>query len=202
MADQKKDLEAPEPPGNRERKRLETKHRIAVTALELFKKNGYDETTLNDIAEAAEISRRTVFSYFDSKEDILLAWQSGIAGMLRAAVLAETTDQHPFDAVSSALLKLVAAHHSENDIVIDRLLRSTETLRASKQAKYIQQEEAVFEALTTLWPQQSRRQALRLVAMASIGALRLSIEQWAGDDGTQPISTYLRRAFANLRSEI
>lgn len=202
MSDDKKKEAAPQDTGIRERKRLETRQRIAETALGLFVKNGYDETTLDDIAEAAEISRRTVFSYFSSKEDILLAWQSGIAEVLRAAVLAESTDQEPIDAVANAMLKLASAYNSEDNIVIDRLLRSTETLRASKQVKYIKQEEAIFQALITLWPQPGRRQALRVVAMASVGALRLATEAWAADNGAQPVSKYLRKAFSNLKAEI
>ncbi len=58
-------------PGLRERKKQRTHESIARVALELFAQRGYDETTLDDIAEAADISKRTIFSYYQSKEDIL-----------------------------------------------------------------------------------------------------------------------------------
>ena len=61
--------------GLRERKRLETLRRIAETGLKLFIAHGYEGTTLEAIAEAAGISRRTFFYYFKSKEEVLLAWQ-------------------------------------------------------------------------------------------------------------------------------
>ena len=69
--------------GLRERKRRETLQRIAEAGLKLFVTNGYDATTLETIAEAAGISRRTFFYYFKSKEDILLAWQGGLIQAIR-----------------------------------------------------------------------------------------------------------------------
>jgi transcriptional regulator GlxA family with amidase domain len=60
--------------GLREKKRRETKLRIAESALNLFIVNGFEATTLDEIAKEAAISRRTFFSYFKSKDEIMLAW--------------------------------------------------------------------------------------------------------------------------------
>src|ERR1700732_5434867 len=119
--------------GLRERKKRETLQRIAKTGLKLFIARGYEGTTLEAIAEAAGISRRTFFYYFKSKEEVLLAWQGrGVAQALRPPLLNESADQPPFVAVRNCLSKVAARYVTKDSIIVDRLLRSTEALRARK----------------------------------------------------------------------
>ncbi|MBW4331752.1 TetR/AcrR family transcriptional regulator [Stakelama sp. CBK3Z-3] len=71
----------------REGKRRETRRRIIETGLKLFVENGYEATTFDMIARAAGISRRTFFSYFKSKDDVLLARErSGFPQALHTAM--------------------------------------------------------------------------------------------------------------------
>lgn len=191
--------------GLRERKRRETLHRIAEQGLKLFLTHGYEATTLDAIAEAAGISRRTFFYYFKSKEEILLAWQDGgFNETLRAAVLEQSTNQSPLNAVKKALLELTVRFQADYKQTkeIERLMCANESLRIRHQARYLEKEQAVFDALCQMWPQPKRQPALRIVAMMSVGALRLAIDNWNGDQGKRPIAIYLREAFAGLKSEI
>lgn len=191
--------------GLRERKRRETLHRIAEQGLRLFLTNGYEATTLEAIAEAAGISRRTFFYYFKSKEEILRVWQDGgYTEAIRTAVLEQSTRQSPLDAATNALLALAIRFQADykHGKAIEQLTCANETLRIRQQAKYLGQEEAVFEALCQMWPQPKRRSALRIVAMMSVGALRLAIDNWSRDQGKRPISVYLKEAFTHLKSEI
>jgi AcrR family transcriptional regulator len=188
--------------GLRERKRRDTFQRIAQTGLDLFMARGYEETTLDDIAAAAGISRRTFFHYFKSKDEILLAWQITVVDALRGAVLEETTDQSPLDAVQGALLRLASGFDAPRAIVVGQLLQSNDQLRAANQAKFVRMEHAAFEALCCLWPQRGRRERLRLVAIVGLGAFRLAIEQWTEDSGRVPLSRRIEKTFANLRAEL
>jgi len=62
----------------RERNRQRTRQRILSAAFELFKSAGYHQTTIDDIAQKSEVSRRTLFNYFPSKEALLLPWAQEI----------------------------------------------------------------------------------------------------------------------------
>src|ERR1700710_3115353 len=59
-------------PGLRERKRAETRDRLETAAVTLVLKNGIEHTTIDAICDAANVSGRTFFNYFDSKEDAIL----------------------------------------------------------------------------------------------------------------------------------
>ena len=196
---------SPKEEGLRERKRRETLHRIAEQGLKLFLTHGYEATTLDAIAEAAGISRRTFFYYFKSKEEILLAWQDGgFTETLRAAVLEQSTKQSPLSAVKNALLGLTISFQADykQARAMEGLMCANESLRIRHQAKYVEKEQAVFDALCQMWPQPKRQPALRIVAMMSIGALRLAIDNWNRDQGKRPMSIYIKEAFADLKSAI
>jgi AcrR family transcriptional regulator len=197
------DSASPKKEGRRERKRLETLRRIAETGLKLFIAHGYEGTTLEAIAAAAGISRRTFFYYFKSKEEVLLAWQgSGFVEALRPAILEESPHQAPLDAVRHCLLKLISRYETKGSIIVDRLLRSTEALRARKQAVYVDMEQALLGAMCELWPEPKRRASLQIVAMVSIGAMRLAMETWRQENGKRSLAKYLRESFATLKAEI
>lgn len=59
--------------GLRERKKRETRRRLLETATKLFSERGFDQVSVAEIADAADVSKMTVFNYFDSKEDLVFA---------------------------------------------------------------------------------------------------------------------------------
>lgn len=186
--------------GLRERKRRETQQRIAETGLRLFLTNGYENTTLDTIAAEAGISRRTFFSYFESKEDILFIWQSyGWSGVWDD-LLTVSPDANPLDAVRDTFVKHLARYANDEMRRIDHLLRSNKSLSARKQAAYEQQEQALFATLCEVWRRPERRPALRMIAMACVGVVRLSLEAWSQQEKTdRSIADMLQEGFANLK---
>lgn len=191
----------PSPEGLRDRKRRETRQHIAVVAQRLFLANGFDGTTLDAIAAEAGISRRTFFSYFKSKDDIVLFWQDADMASLTAELLKTSPDSSPLDAVRDVMVKHIARYTTEQMTAVDNLMRSSESLLARKQTFYAQQEQALFNTLCEVWRQPERRPALRMVAMASIGAMRLALQAWREQAGQRkPVAKFLRDAFDSLKA--
>jgi AcrR family transcriptional regulator len=186
----------------RERKQRETRQRIAEVALCLFLADSYNGTTLEAIAAAAGISRRTFFSYFKSKDDIILFGLEADSAELIAELLKTSPDVPPLDAVRDVMVKRIARHTTEEMTAIDNLMLSSESLLTRKQAFYAKQEQALFLALREVWRQPERQTALRMVAMVSIGAMRLALQAWREQTGQRkPAVQFLRDAFESLRTE-
>lgn len=188
--------------GWRGRKRRETALRVTEAALALFCDKGYEATTLDMIAEASGISRRTFFHYFKSKEDILAVWQAGLPHAFRAILLAESPDQPPLEAVHRALTRTLVNFDADKAIVINRIIRSSERLRAGNLAKYLMLEQVTFEALCDLWPQREDRDSLRVLAITAVGILRFSIDNFAARRGGASVVDLIGKAFEDLQCEL
>jgi len=188
--------------GLRARKRRETMRRITDAGIRLFLERGYDATTLDDIAAAAAISRRTIFHYFKSKDDILLSLQSGMGAMIADAVRKAAPDKQPIEAVRDAVIQVCAAVPPDEMLAIDRLMRSSGTVQARKQASYVEHERVLLAALRERCPGPEREPALKLVAMIAMGAIRLSTEAFDQEAGARTMPVLLRETFAALESEL
>ncbi|PQV45139.1 TetR/AcrR family transcriptional regulator [Paraburkholderia sp. BL21I4N1] len=183
----------------RERKRQLTLDLIAKTGLKLFVENGYEATTLDAIAAASGISRRTFFYYLKSKEDVLLAHESGnIPRLLRPTFLKQSPTQSPIEAARSTFLTLASMYETEESVMADRILRSIETLRLRKEALHVQLEEVLADAMCELWPDPARRPALRLAAIMAMGTLRFAKDNWRREEAARPLGDYIDEAFELL----
>jgi AcrR family transcriptional regulator len=196
------DESAKEAGGLRARKRRETAQRITDVALRLFLADGYEATTLDAIAAAAGISRRTFFYYYKSKDDILISMQAGLGETIAAGLRHEPVDRRPLDAVRDVILRASAAYPAEEMIAIDRLMRSSEVVMARKQASYVEHERTVHAALQRKWSHAHSDTSLRLVAMIAIGAIRLALEAFNRDNGKRPVVQHLQEAFNALDKQI
>jgi AcrR family transcriptional regulator len=91
----------------RERKRLRTRAALVRAAADLFARKGYDETTLAEIAAAAEVSTRTFFSYFTSKEELLFPDSASRARAAVDVIAARDPKDRPVDVLLRALQQVV-----------------------------------------------------------------------------------------------
>ncbi|MEU3658699.1 TetR family transcriptional regulator [Streptomyces sp. NPDC032940] len=92
-------------PGLRERKKLRTRDTLLRSALELFTERGYEETTVDDIVEAADVSQRTFFRYFASKEEAAFFVARLAESHFVAAVARRPPAEAPLEALRGALVE-------------------------------------------------------------------------------------------------
>lgn len=175
------------PGGVRESKRRATHRRITEEGIRLFLERGYDATTLDEIAAAAEISRRSFFAYFKSKDEILLTWQRSGWEDLLAEVRLASADDSPLQVIRHALSRRMAGYETAQLKAIARVMCSNETLQATRFSAFAEQEKTLFEVLCERWPEPERRLALRLVAMSAMGALRVAVERWEVPDNQRSL---------------
>src|SRR6266516_5375591 len=116
--------------GLRERKKQRTRETIARAARELFAERGYHDTTLPEIAEAADVSTRTIFAYFPSKEDILFSDFPLMKDALAQALAERPEGQDALETVREFILSLRGAEKSDLDKQLGRCIANDETLRS------------------------------------------------------------------------
>lgn len=188
--------------GLRERKREQTRQRLTEVALKLFLANGYEATTLDDIAAAAEISRRSFFHYFASKEDVVVAWQDRSAEAMTAAIAERPADESMITAAENAILTMTRDLNPEDAIAIARLKKETPALRDREQVKYEKMERAMAEALAARASDNAGQTRARLVAMITTGAIRIASENWLTQGAREKPEVLVRRMFADIRTAL
>jgi AcrR family transcriptional regulator len=134
-------------PGLRERKKQRTRETIASVALDLFAERGYHATTLADIAEAADVSTRTIFSYYPSKEDILFSDFPELKEALAGALAERPAGKDALETVRDFILSVDHGEADERHRRWDRIIASDETLRSHKRARLAEIEALVAAAI-------------------------------------------------------
>ena len=95
----------------RTRKRLATRQAISDVATRLFFERGFDQVTIDEIAEAADVGRMTVFNHFPRKEDMFFDREQEIRNIAFEAVRVRTAGTSPIDALGSLAHRLIEQPH-------------------------------------------------------------------------------------------
>ena len=109
-------------PTRRERKKLETRQALERAALRLFGERGYEQTTVEDIAEAADVAVRTFFRYFSSKQDVLFGEVvTDRVVRLRAELAARPLDEDLLDSIRTVMDLLDFTGPDEEEQILARM---------------------------------------------------------------------------------
>jgi TetR/AcrR family transcriptional regulator, regulator of mycofactocin system len=191
-----------EAPTRRERKKLETRQALEHAALRLFAEQGYEQTTVEDIAEAADVAVRTFFRYFSSKQDVLFGdVVTDRVGRLRTELSARPASETPIEALTKVMdgLDFSSAEEAEQILARMDLLRHQPSLMARYLALIDQMRLAVVEfvaARTGLDPRVDPYPLL--VAGACAVSWDTSLSLWVESGGALSLRELRNAAFAAL----
>ncbi|MGH3255468.1 MAG: TetR/AcrR family transcriptional regulator [Streptosporangiaceae bacterium] len=119
MAAERRDDPADPLPGRRERKKAEVRQRISDAATGLFLRHGFDQVSVSQIAEAADVARPTVFAHFPRKEDLFFDRYPEVAGQLTRAVLERPAGTSAVSALRDALVAATQAGQAPYGVQAD-----------------------------------------------------------------------------------
>jgi len=189
-------------PGRRDRKKLQTRDELILHAARLFDANGFDAVTTEQIAEAADVSQRTFFRHFPSKEAVLYADTDVLRERMRAAFDARPADEAVTLSVTHAMMAIT------NDYPDDRDLRYLQARLGSTSPALSAYARAVVQAsweheLTTAIAERLAVDPLEdarpeILAGAAFSALRAATRQWFAHDGRGDLPEVLRRALGAI----
>jgi AcrR family transcriptional regulator len=185
--------------GRREQKREETRGRLMREGQRLFAEQGFDRTSVDEIAAAAGVSRRTFFHYFDSKEDVVLARKDDFERALLEAIRTAPPETPLLQVAEQAVIATLATFATEDFELLERLKRDTPALRARDHGKYERLERAIAGALAERSGASPDDLRTRLDAMVVAGMLRVAGAEWASASAAGvPIEEYMRQVVRSL----
>ena len=192
----------------RERKKLATRRLLRRAALELVAERGLANVTVEDIAEAAEVSPRTFFNYFPSKESVLFGGDTDRAAELREGIAVAAPGGSALDAVRVVLTR-------DSETMADELrslggdpadwlrrmkvARTDPHVRAAHAAQMAMIERAIAEGLAArIGTDQETDPYPGVVAAAAVSVVRACLSFWAGSGGATSLGQLIDEAFLSL----
>ena len=187
----------------RDRTRQAMRDEVSAVALRLFDEQGFDKTTVDQIAAEAGLSRTTFFRYFGTKEDVVLGHLGELGQELATALAARPEAERPWDSLRRAFDVITEVYADEPNRALNfaRMLSDTPSLRARHWEKQLSWQ-------NLLVPEVSRRlgadptvtedpRARALVASA-LACLDAATDGWTAGDGATPLGLLIDRAMGAL----
>ena len=171
-------------PGLRERKKQQTRDAIIGAALDLFERQGYDATTVEEIAEAADISPRTFFRYFDSKVDVVMDKHERDSDDFAGRLAIRPAHEGPIEAMRQVISAELGQVVKENPLFVRqmRLMLRTPSLHALAREHFHEHEaEIVHDVAERLHlPEEDLR--VHVIAAALGNTIWAVVGRWVDED--------------------
>ena len=181
------------------RKQQLVRDAIYDAAIELFAVKGFDETTVEEVAHAAGVSRRSFFRYFASKDDLLAQNVVKYGSILSAAITACPPTLSPMEVVRETVLSVAreSVAHPRTRQIIEISLRSA-SARQAHHSRMLEVEDVVAAAFAGRLRSASKDELKpRLLASLTLSVMNVAIISWFRGE-YQDLSTAARQVFATL----
>jgi AcrR family transcriptional regulator len=192
------------PGGLRSRVRRAMRAEVAAAALELFITQGFDNTTVDQIAAAAGMSRSSFFRYFPTKEDAVLGDLAGYGQQILQALIERPATEPPWTALRMALEVIIDTNDVSRTRQASRMFISTPALKARQYEKTM-----AWQAL--LLPEVARRLGLpearaddprpAALTACALACLDAAVTTWTTSDTTTPLAELLDMAMDSVRPQ-
>ncbi|MFG1710809.1 TetR/AcrR family transcriptional regulator [Nonomuraea sp. M3C6] len=194
----------PAKPGLREMTRRAVRLQIAEAAMALFVQQGFEETTVDEIAAEVGISSRSIFRYFPTKEDIVVGHLDEIGDKLAAALEARPVDEAPWVALRHAMRPHLddLATRADSMLATALMLSSAPALRGPLLNKRARWTELLLPnvMLRLKGPPRTREVQARAIVSAALACLNTAVDEWERSGGTESVDQLLDLAIEAVRN--
>jgi AcrR family transcriptional regulator len=186
--------------GLRERKKLATRLALHQAALELVADRGLDAVSVDDIAARADVSPRTFFNYFPSKDDAVIGIDPDAPGRLAAAFTARSANESPIQALHAVLLVRAADMADEPQLwpLRIRVIEAHPVLLARLMAGFAESERALSAAIAERVGMPAGALYPNLLAAVQSAVMRASLSRWRAGDFLVSLPDVVDEAWALL----
>jgi AcrR family transcriptional regulator len=184
--------------GRRERKKLTTHRLLRSAALQLSAERGLSKVTVEDIAEAADVSVRTFYDHFATKEDAIVGFDASRVDQLREALVERPDDEAPLDSLRSVLRELLVESSEEWPLRME-VIRANPDLLPRMFSSFAVSEKAMIEVIASRTGTDPEHDLYPiLITAVATGALRSSISVWRASGGKLVLSEVFDAAFKRV----
>ena len=200
-------------PQRRERKKRQTRDALVHAALTLFNAKGYEHTTVREITDAVDVSERTFFRYFASKEDLALSFIRDSNDSFVRELAARPGDEPPFTALANAFRSSLRALTAESGgsgdkqlyLLVVKLIDTTPSLLASLLRYMHDREQETVRLLAAregVDPETDRRPRLAVAAYTALVVTANREWRTGGDDSVEAMLAAFEANAAQLKPSL
>jgi AcrR family transcriptional regulator len=173
------------------------RERLVSAALQLFSEQGYDETTVAQIAQQAGLTKSTFHRHFPDKRDVLAAGQETLSRLLASGIAAAPADASPLEAVAAGLRSAAGAFQPELAALVAAVVATSAELQERAALKQVGMAAAMASALGARGVDGSVAQ---LAAELGALALKQGFTTWAAGDARQDLGELMCAELDRLRA--